>query len=47
MTSNITDHQLVFWVDYMNPGDNAYASFQVDLDGDIVGEKGLVFTNLA
>jgi uncharacterized repeat protein (TIGR01451 family) len=47
MTSNITDNQLVFWVDYLNPGDNAGAGFQVDLDGDIIGEKGLMFTNLA
>jgi uncharacterized repeat protein (TIGR01451 family) len=47
MTSNITDNRLIFWVDYMNPGDNAGAGFQVDLDGDIIGEKGLSFTNLA
>jgi uncharacterized repeat protein (TIGR01451 family) len=47
MTSNLTDRQLVFWVDYMNPGDNAGIEIEVDLDGDIIGERGLTFTNLA
>jgi uncharacterized repeat protein (TIGR01451 family) len=45
MTSDITNNQLVFWVEALYPSDNSGVGFQVDLDGEIVGEKGLVFTN--
>jgi hypothetical protein len=33
------------WVDYLNPGETASVMYQFDLDPEIIGEGGLMFTN--
>jgi uncharacterized repeat protein (TIGR01451 family) len=46
-THDAPNRQLVFWVDDLGPGGTAGIGFRVDLDGDLVGEQGLAFTNTA
>ena len=38
--------QIVFWVEEIYPGDTGRINLEVDLDGDIIGDQGLAFTNL-
>jgi uncharacterized repeat protein (TIGR01451 family) len=46
-THDAPNRQLVFWVESLDPGGTAGIGFRVDLDGGIVGEQGLAFTNVA
>lgn len=39
------NHQIIFWLEYLDPGETASINFQVDLDGAIHGTQGLLFTN--
>jgi len=47
MTHELADRQIVFWVDYLNPGDTAGAVFWVDLDAGVQGKQGRAFVNQA
>lgn len=47
LTENLPANQLIFWIERLNPSDTAHIEFEVDLDGGIIGEKGLTFTNQA
>ena len=38
--------QIVFWVEEIYPGDTGRINLEVDLDGDIIGDQGLAFTNV-
>ncbi len=46
-THDLPNRQLDFWVERLGPGDTAGIGFQVDLDGGLIGQQGLVFTNTA
>jgi uncharacterized repeat protein (TIGR01451 family) len=44
-THDVPNRQIVFWLEYLDPGETASIMFSVDLDGPIHGEQGLFFTN--
>ena len=44
-TEDIENRQLAFWVDWLNPGETASVGFHLDVDGDLVGQQGLLFPN--
>ena len=44
-THDLANHQIVFWVERLNPGDTANIGFRLDLDGNVIGQQGLAFTN--
>jgi uncharacterized repeat protein (TIGR01451 family) len=43
---DIPNRQIAFWVDWLNPGETASLSFHLNLDDDLIGQQGLLFTNL-
>jgi uncharacterized repeat protein (TIGR01451 family) len=45
-TDNYTDGQLIWTISRLEPTWSAGLNFQVDLDGEIIGQQGLAFTNL-
>jgi uncharacterized repeat protein (TIGR01451 family) len=47
MTQVPAENQLIFWVDWLNPGENASLSYEVDLDEEYIGQLGLTYTNQA
>jgi uncharacterized repeat protein (TIGR01451 family) len=46
MTQDVPNRQLIFWVDELWPGNTAKVGFNANLDGGIIGEQGLAFTNV-
>ena len=44
-TQDIDNRQIAFWVDWLNPGETASIGFHLDVDGDLVGQQGLLFLN--
>jgi len=44
-TEDVGNRQIAFWVDGLNPGETASIGFHLDLDGDIIGQEGLLFPN--
>ena len=46
-THDLPNRRLDFWVERLGPGDTAGIGFQVDLDGGLIGQQGLAFTNTA
>jgi hypothetical protein len=39
------NHQVIYTLDYLNPGETASAMLRANLDPDIIGNQGLEFTN--
>jgi uncharacterized repeat protein (TIGR01451 family) len=44
-TDHPAQHQIVFWVEEIQVEENGRINLQVDLDGGIIGDQGLGFTN--
>jgi hypothetical protein len=45
LTHDAGNRQLIFWAEEFDPGNTARIVFYVDLDGGVIGEQGLAFTN--
>jgi uncharacterized repeat protein (TIGR01451 family) len=44
-TENAGERQIAFWVDWLDPGETASIGFHLDVDGDLIGQQGLLFPN--
>ncbi len=45
-THNAANNQIIFWADEFYSGETASIEFIVDLDGGLIGQQGLLFTNI-